>query len=39
MVVIFRAFSKAVLFLINNPFFADNAVDFATTNGTANPNA
>ena len=38
-VVIFLAFSKAVLFLISKPFFADNAVDFATTNGTAKPKA
>ena len=38
-VVIFLEFSNADLFLISNPFLADNAVDFATTKGTANPNA
>ena len=38
-VVIFLAFSKAVLFLISSPCFADKAVDFATTNGTAKPKA
>ena len=38
-VVIFLAFSKAVLFLISNPLFAASAVDLATTNGTAKPNA
>ncbi len=38
-VVIFLAFSKAVRFFISNPCFADKAVDFATTKGTANPKA
>jgi hypothetical protein len=38
-VVIFLAFSKAVLFLISRPFLADKAVDLATTSGTASPSA
>src|ERR1017187_6493920 len=38
-VVIFLEFSNAILLLINNPCLADNAVDLATTNGTANPKA
>src|SRR6185437_2834793 len=38
-VVIFLASSKADLFFISSPFFADKAVDLATTSGTANPRA
>ena len=38
-VVIRRAFSKAVLFLMSKPLCAESAVDFATTNGTAKPKA
>ena len=36
---ILRDSSKAVRFRINKPFCADTAVDIATTNGIANPNA
>ena len=38
-VVTLLEFSKAVRFLISNPFCADKVVDFATTNGTAKPKA
>ncbi len=34
-----RAFSKEVLFLINNPLLADSAVETATTRGMASPSA
>ena len=39
MVVMRRAFSKAVLFLMSNPLCAESAVDLATTKGTAKPKA
>lgn len=38
-VVIFLAFSNAVLFFISKPFFAESDVEIATTNGTASPKA
>ncbi len=36
---IFLALSKAVLFLIRKPFFADIDVETAVTRGTASPRA
>ena len=38
-VVINRAFSKAVRLRISNPFWAEIEVDMATTKGTAKPKA
>ncbi len=39
MVEIFLDASKAVLFLISNPLFAESEVDIAATRGIANPRA